>query len=630
MSEPESAIGDTGPLVIIVAYQSDDELGECLACLGQELRVTIVDNGRSPQTRAIAETTYSRYIEASGNIGFAAAVNLGLRETWDGVADVLLLNPDARVASDDVFRLQEALRREPRLAAVGPLLVGLDGMPQKADWPLPSPGQVWADAVGLGPRWRGPRFVVGAVLMLRAEALAALGGLDERYFLYAEEADWQLAAQRGGWRVAVVTSASAVHAGSASSTDANVRDQIFHASGETFGRKWYGTFGWNVMRLGSVLAAARRSTVGPPIGRRDSRRTLAIYLRGSMRAAALSARRSQPGRVVQVVRSDGFAGVERYVVDVSNELDRRGWQVVVIGGDPALMRTQLSPSINFEPASTVASVARALWRVGPGDVVHAHMTAAEFPAALLKRRLRGQLVVTRHFATSEARSFAGRLARTIIARRVDCFIAISQFVADSIPEAATVIWNGTPTSSIAAEPREQTVVVMQRFEPEKDTTTALEAWAKSGLADRGWQLVLAGRGRQHAELAQLAKGLGIDDSVEFFGFVSDPRALLARAGIMLATAPSEPFGLAVIEAMAVATPVVAARGGAHTETLNEHGRFFAAGDSLECAKHLVDLATDPQMRTQLGLALQKRQRALFSVGSHVDQLERAYQGASRT
>ena len=273
--------GQAPPTVLIVAYRCDDHLAGCLADLDAD-QVLVVDNGASGATQEIVEHAGARYLASPGNIGFAAAVNLGLGNTWDGQRDVLLLNPDARMASSDVAALQDALRAPgTRRAAVGPRLVGFDGNPQRASWPMPSPFQVWLDAFGLSRLWRGKRFVVGAALLLNGAALAALGGLDERYFLYAEEADWQLRAQRAGWTVAVVESVTAKHFGAASSRDDALRNALFHASGEKFARRWYGALGWQVQRFGALLAAARRSLVGRRANRELNRRTFLLYLRGS-------------------------------------------------------------------------------------------------------------------------------------------------------------------------------------------------------------------------------------------------------------------------------------------------------------------------------------------------------------
>lgn len=276
---------------MIVAYRADDQLGDCLAALGRHDQVVVVDNSPNAATESMARAHGARYIASPSNVGFAAAVNLALAASDHDGSDVLLLNPDARISMTDVQRLQDALRRAgSHLAAVGPRLVGFDGSTQRAEWPLPSPGQVWLDALGLGRLWRGRRFVVGAVLLLNGAALAELGPLDKRYFLYAEEADWQLRAQRAGWSIAVVDDVVATHAGAASSSDPALRNLLFHASGEAFARRWYGRAGWAVMRGGSLVAAARRSIIGPRAARRLNRQTLALYWRGPIRARESSGR----------------------------------------------------------------------------------------------------------------------------------------------------------------------------------------------------------------------------------------------------------------------------------------------------------------------------------------------------
>jgi glycosyltransferase involved in cell wall biosynthesis len=330
------------------------------------------------------------------------------------------------------------------------------------------------------------------------------------------------------------------------------------------------------------------------------------------------------GRVVQVVRSDAFAGVERYVVETATELRRRRWDVVVVGGEPQRMRAELPDDIEHRPAATVREVARQLRSAGSFDVVHAHMTAAELPAALLKRKSR--LVVTRHFATPRGQSRTGRLAARYIERRMDAQIAISQFVADATDTPCTVIHNGVRPSELKV-PREAAVVVLQRHEPEKDTATALQAWAHSGLARVGWRLLIYGRGSQTEELREMARGLRVTDSVEFRGFVEDSRAALAAAAVVVAPAPAEPFGLTVVEAMSVGTAVIAADGGAHRETLGSDGLYFPPGDVLKCAAQLHSLCADAEERARIGGSLRTRQRALFSIATHVTHLEEIYAGS---
>ena len=267
----------TPPLVLIVAYQCDDLLAQCLRALGPHEPVVVVDNSPHEVTRATVGDS-AAYVPAPENLGFAAGVNLGLATAWDGVRDVLLLNPDARMTSAQVHALQRGLRdRGPRCAAVGPRLQHPDGTPEPCTWPVPSPSQVWMDAVGLGRFAGGQRFVNGAALMLSGTALAELGGLDERYFLYAEEADWQMRALAAGWTVGVLDSLVITHIGGASSTDPAARARHFHRSGRIFAERWYPGAGARAMRLGRILAACRR-WLTQPATRIEQRQLLAISL----------------------------------------------------------------------------------------------------------------------------------------------------------------------------------------------------------------------------------------------------------------------------------------------------------------------------------------------------------------
>jgi GT2 family glycosyltransferase len=274
----------SGLLVLIVAYRADDHLSRCLAAIRGLEPVLVVDNDASESTRSIVSEAGVRYLPLPTNVGFAAAVNAGLDLAWDGSSDVLLLNPDSVIDRHGVNALRSALRDPAqRLAAVGPRLVDETGGEQRADWAMPSPTQMWLETFGADKWWRGRRFVVGAVLMLRGTALAEVGGFDERYFLYAEEADWQLRALRKGWSVKVVDGVTAVHVGGASSSNSEFREQLAHGSAEAFARRWYGTFGWWLMRLAAVLAAARRSLAWSPQKRAVGRRALVLYLRGPLK-----------------------------------------------------------------------------------------------------------------------------------------------------------------------------------------------------------------------------------------------------------------------------------------------------------------------------------------------------------
>ncbi len=338
-----------------------------------------------------------------------------------------------------------------------------------------------------------------------------------------------------------------------------------------------------------------------------------------------SSRSGQPGplSVVQVVRSNAFAGVERYMCQVANGLVSRGHHLSVIGGDPARMHTELDGRVDYRPAETVLQTARALAAQRHADVVHAHMTAAEGAAWLARPFQRAPIVATRHFPGDRG---SGKVARTlarVVARPIARDIAISQFVAEGVQGPTVLLRNAVPDRPQAGL-ESSTVLVLQRLTEEKRPELGIRIWARSGLGDTGWRLVIAGTGDRLSAVRTLAHELGVTESVDFVGQIADTDRLLSESSVVLATPPAEPFGFSVVEAMAHGVPVVAAAGGAHVETMGDAGMLFPPGDVDAASDALVQLAAHPDLRRRVGGSLRDRQRRMFSLEHHLDGLEHLY------
>jgi GT2 family glycosyltransferase len=169
------------------------------------------------------------------------------------------------------------------VASVAPAQTDEHGHPARVEWPFPTPANAWREAIGLGRRQRGSRFVIGSVLLLRAEALAQLGGLDERFFLYAEETDWAYRAHLLGWRHRLAKDVHAVHVGAGTSSDDRRREAHFHASQERYYRKHFGVLGWQATRAAVWAGAMARSLVLPGERGEQARRRAALYRLGPVR-----------------------------------------------------------------------------------------------------------------------------------------------------------------------------------------------------------------------------------------------------------------------------------------------------------------------------------------------------------
>jgi len=225
-SHPESRDGPVA--AIVVTYESAAVIGRCLKTLrdaapdrGVDIRV--VDNASTDGSAALAESLLgvSQVICLGTNRGFAAGVNAGLAEVsapW-----IAVVNPDAIVPRGGLDRLADALERHPRAGLAAPRVVGADGRPERSVGLFPTPGREWAhswllDHLGWPGRWaRLPGsitsvdWVSGCAWLLRAEAVRAVGPLDESYFMYCEDVDYCRRLHDAGWSVLAVPEVEWLH-----------------------------------------------------------------------------------------------------------------------------------------------------------------------------------------------------------------------------------------------------------------------------------------------------------------------------------------------------------------------------------------------------------------------------------
>jgi glycosyltransferase involved in cell wall biosynthesis len=337
-----------------------------------------------------------------------------------------------------------------------------------------------------------------------------------------------------------------------------------------------------------------------------------------------------PLHILHLVVSSTFAGVERQVVDLTGALGELGHGVTLCGHPDHFAGRVDERRVRFVPARSVREAVAVLVRHRREfDVVHVHMTAAELAASLTAGR-RAPVVATRHFAARRGSTIGGRLAAPMLRRRLRSQISISEYVASCIGEPSVVIPNGVTIPAQAAASA-KVVLVTQRLDTEKHTEAAFDAWERSRLAGEGWVLRIAGDGAQRPALEADVRARGLP-GVEFVGHVQDMHALRRDAGVVLATAPREPFGLAVVEAMAAGLPVVATRAGGHLETVGatRPDLLYEPGDSAGCASLLRRLARDAGERRRVGRELRADAQQRFDMGRNVAAVVDVYRNVTGT
>jgi N-acetylglucosaminyl-diphospho-decaprenol L-rhamnosyltransferase len=246
--------------IVIVTFNSAADIGTCLesilsAAPDTAHEVVVVDNASSDGTVALVRERWPhvRVIEAGGNLGFARANNLGIRETASEL--VLLLYPDTAPAERSIDGLVAVLDSQPRVAVAGPRLVDEGGRAELSygsmigplaelrqkflvhgharSWPLVSERVERASRQPSFPDW-----VSGACLLIRRADLEQAGLLDERYFLYTEDVDLCAAVRGTGRLVRFCPEAEVVHARGASRESASgPAEQAYRRSHLAFYRK---------------------------------------------------------------------------------------------------------------------------------------------------------------------------------------------------------------------------------------------------------------------------------------------------------------------------------------------------------------------------------------------------------
>jgi N-acetylglucosaminyl-diphospho-decaprenol L-rhamnosyltransferase len=266
--------------IVIVSWNVRDLLRRSLLSLavGQEepLSEVIVVDGASADGSAEmveAEFPWVRVIRRSENVGFSRGSNLGLAEASGRY--LLLLNPDAEVVDDALTRMTRYLEAHPKVGALGPKLVYPDGRIQSSRRRFPTLATAFFESTWLQPI--APQsllrhyyvldrpddatlevdWVMGACLMVRREAYEAAGPLDEGYFMYSEEMEWQRRIKAAGWQVVYYPEAQVIHHEGKSSEQVAARRHIhFQCSKLRYFYHYHGRLAGGLLRAFLLLSYA--------------------------------------------------------------------------------------------------------------------------------------------------------------------------------------------------------------------------------------------------------------------------------------------------------------------------------------------------------------------------------------
>lgn len=236
--------------IVVVTWNAKEFTRDCLESLEQQdiaqlsSEIIVVDNASSDGTTELISERFPnvRLVKNFTNNGFAQATNIGIRLSEGQY--ILLVNSDVTVPAGCLCKIFAFMEQNPEVGLMGPKMLGSDGAPRRSCMRFPTLWATFCRMLALDAFTSSRTF--GGLLMkdfnhdrvidvdvlngwfwvVRREALATVGLLDEQFFIYGEDLDWCYRFHVNKWRVAFFPGAEATHHGGASSAKSPIRFYI--------------------------------------------------------------------------------------------------------------------------------------------------------------------------------------------------------------------------------------------------------------------------------------------------------------------------------------------------------------------------------------------------------------------
>ena len=352
---------------------------------------------------------------------------------------------------------------------------------------------------------------------------------------------------------------------------------------------------------------------------------------------------SRPLRVALFTDSDVFAGTERHMLDLAVGLLARGVDVRIACPVPGALAAKAKAAaipvidipkrgaIDFNAIKTI----KRLLKSGELDLVHSHNGRTALATAIARRLAKnGRCVTTQHFlepayvSRHGIKGMVSRLAHHWVDHRTNHIIAVSHAAragaikrGEAAEDHITCIPNGIPlpdptSLKVPLEMRAELgipsnaplIVCAARLEKEKDISTLIAAMPKVRDSMPGVVCLIAGEGSEHDMLSRQIAAYRLEPSVKLLGFRPDALSIINAADLFVLPSLAEPFGLVLLEAMALSKPVIATRAGGPIEIVDDGvtGLLVSPSDQNALTDAIARLLGDLSSSKKLGDAGRER------------------------
>jgi N-acetylglucosaminyl-diphospho-decaprenol L-rhamnosyltransferase len=303
--------------IVIVSYNTRAQTLECLATLWPNtlagpLEVVVVDNGSSDGSLEAIRAAFPQVVtvDAGDNVGFARGVNLGVAHSTG--EKILLLNPDTKVLAGSLEAMMGFAAEHPEYGMYGGKTLRPTGEVEPSScWGEPTLWSTTSYALGLSTafkrstifdpeslgRWqrdsvREIPIITGCLLLISRIDFDRVGGMDERFFLYGEDAEFSVRARRKGLRPVLVPDAVIIHeVGGSTSNSGKKMAMVMAGKATLFRLAWTpprARVGIALLQAGAFL----RHALGTASGRKNGTWSVVWHTRRDWRDGYPRARRT--------------------------------------------------------------------------------------------------------------------------------------------------------------------------------------------------------------------------------------------------------------------------------------------------------------------------------------------------
>jgi GT2 family glycosyltransferase len=266
--------------IALVNWNNRDYLRQCLksieaAQLPFAYEVVVTDNGSTDGSQQMLKERfpYVKIVQNDGNVGVARANNQCIRASSGHY--IYILNNDTIVNRASIEAMVEFLDAHPEAGAVGGNLLNPNGTFQSSFNHFPTLVEELMVVTHLGRRlnphmpsyngtWptiREVDWISSASIIVRRQAIEQIGLIDEQYFIYSDETDWQYRLWQAGWKVYYLPEVTTVHFGGGSFQPGGKRFTLVYRGRMLFAQKHYSHLYGVVQRALFAAAASARLAV---------------------------------------------------------------------------------------------------------------------------------------------------------------------------------------------------------------------------------------------------------------------------------------------------------------------------------------------------------------------------------